>query len=199
MTTTATVIIELCKNPLHRFTRYLVVLFTTGFKEHYIITQDKDCILAVFRSLLMLASVWQWLTMAVLQDQMQAEVLLRVVQPEVTGGGQVKGQPALLCRPQFSLFQQQELHFAEERRVCNRIQGISRLKALNVKTWWSVEYPCLAADWNIQMFLGYNIKDLSLLVHYDFLPFSCFKVSANWFSFLKWIDSDSCLKWMKTI
>lgn len=45
---------------------------------------------------------------------MQAEVLLRTVQPEVTCGGQVKDQPAFLCRPQFSLFQQQRLQVAED-------------------------------------------------------------------------------------
>lgn len=56
---------------------------------------------------------------------MQAEVLLGVAQPEVTCGGQVKGQPTLLCRPHFSLVQQQELHFTKKRVVCDYIVGIS--------------------------------------------------------------------------
>lgn len=81
--------------------------------------------------------------MAVLQDQVQAEVLLRVDQPEVTGGGQVKGQPALLCSPHFPTLQQQELHFTEERTAC-WIQGISRLYI-----GFQYKYPCLAEDWNI--------------------------------------------------
>lgn len=71
--------------------------------------------------------------MAVLQDQVQAEVLLGVNQPEVTGGRQVKGQPAHLSRPHFSLVQQQELHFAGERKVCKWIQGVSRLKAKSIE------------------------------------------------------------------
>lgn len=54
------------------------------------------------------------LTMTVLQHQMQAEVVLRIVQPEVTCGGQVKGQPAFLCRPKLSLFQQQKLQITED-------------------------------------------------------------------------------------
>lgn len=57
--------------------------------------------------------------MAVLQDQVQAEVLLRVDQPEVNGVAQVKDLPALLCSPHFSLFQQKELHFAGERTAWN--------------------------------------------------------------------------------
>lgn len=92
--------------------------------------------------------------MAVLQEQVQAEVLLRVVQPMVSGGGQVNGQPALLCRPQFSLLQQQQLRFTEERKEFHSVQGISRLKALSIKTWSSVEHSCLAV-------LGYNIKDIT--------------------------------------
>lgn len=62
-------------------------------------------------------TVWQRLTMAVLQNQVQAEVLLRVEQPEVTGGCQVKNQPALLCSPNISLVQQQQLRFTGERIV----------------------------------------------------------------------------------
>lgn len=57
------------------------------------------------------------LTTTVLQHQMQAKVLLGTVQPEVTCGSQVKGQPAFLCRPQFSLFQQQRLQVAEDDRT----------------------------------------------------------------------------------
>lgn len=59
--------------------------------------------------------------MAVLQDQVQAKVLLRVYHPEVTSGSKVKDQPALLCSPDFSLVQQQQLHFTEERIICNYI------------------------------------------------------------------------------
>lgn len=62
----------------------------------------------------MCVSVCQCLTTTVLQHQMQAEVVLRIVQPEVTCGGQVKGQPAFLCGPQFSLFQQQKLQVTED-------------------------------------------------------------------------------------
>jgi len=60
----------------------------------------------------------------VLQDQPQAEVLLRVDQPEVTGVGEVKHQPALLCGPHLPLLQQQELHFTAERTARRLIQGI---------------------------------------------------------------------------
>lgn len=60
-------------------------------------------------------SGWQRLTVAVLQDQVQSKVLLGVYQPEVTGSGQVKHQPAVLCSPDLSLVQQQQLHFTGKR------------------------------------------------------------------------------------
>lgn len=59
----------------------------------------------------------RWLTVLVLQDQVQSKVLLRVDHPEVSGEGQVKNQPALIWSLNVLTVQQQQLGFTKKRII----------------------------------------------------------------------------------
>lgn len=67
--------------------------------------------------------------MTVLKNQVQAKIMLRVDQPQVTRGGQVKDQPSLFWSQNFSPVQQEQLQVTEDRMKCKHTRGISVQKS----------------------------------------------------------------------
>lgn len=71
--------------------------------------------------------------MTVLKNQVQAKIMLRVDQPQVTRGGQVKDQPSLFWSQNFSPVQQEQLQVTEDRMKCKHTRGISVQKSSKCK------------------------------------------------------------------